>query len=71
MLRNSRRPGDGKSFCVWYVEVLPTVESVVKRSCERKRRADEDRCFHWSCPAFKLGVEKVTGCESRSLQSMD
>ena len=70
MLRNSRGPGDGKGFGVWDVEVFPAVESMVKGLCEWKRRADEDRRFHWSCPTFELGVEKVTGCKSCSLQPL-
>jgi hypothetical protein len=67
MLRNLGGPDGGKSFRVWYVEVLPAVEAMVERSCERERRADEDRRFHWSWPAFELGVEEITGCKSRSL----
>ena len=70
MLRNSRGPDDWESFRVWYVEVFPAVESMVERSCERKRRTDEDRRLHWSRPTFELGVEKITGRKSRSLQSM-
>ena len=70
MLRNPRGPDGGESFCVWYTEVFPAVDSMVERSCERKRRTDEDRRLHWSRPTFELGVEKITGRKSRSLQSM-
>lgn len=70
MLRNSGGPDNWESFRVWYVEVFPAVESMVERSCERKRRTDENRRLHWSRPTFELGVEKITGRKSRSLQFM-